>query len=104
MYWEQRNQRRYLYKTVTEGGRPHRVYMGTGAVAEAVAAADRLQRLERQRQREQRAAKQQRVVETMALTDALGQELEFLARMALHAADFYVHFGQWRRRHYVQQR
>ncbi len=104
MYWEQRNQRRYLYKTITKGGRAHRTYLGTGVVAEAIAAADRLQRLERQRQHEQSAAKQQRVDETMAQTDALGQELEFLARMALHAAGFYVHFGQWRRRHYVQQR
>ena len=104
MYWEQRKKRRYLYKTVREGGRAHRVYMGTGDVAEAIAAADRLRRLEQQRQREQHEAHQQRVDETVTPADALGQELESLARMALVAAGFYLHCGQWRRRHHVKQR
>ncbi len=104
MYWEQRKKQRYLYKTVREGGRAHRVYMGTGAVAETIAAADRLERLEQQRQHEQLEVHQQQVDETVAPAGALGQELESLARTALLAAGFYSHFGQWRRRHYVKQR
>ena len=78
--------------------------MGTGAVAEAIVAADRLQRLELQRNREQLEARQQRANETVTLIDVLGWELESLARTALNAAGFYVHCGQWRRRHYVEQR
>ncbi len=77
---------------------------GTGTVAEAIVAADRLERLERQRQRQQLEAYQQRVDETVAPADALGQELESLARTVLVAAGFYSHFGKWRKRHHVKQR
>ena len=104
MYWEQRNKRRYLYKTVRDGGRTHRVYLGTGAVAEAILAADQLRRSERQRQRERFEIQQQRVDKAVAPADALDQELESRTRTALVAVGFYVHFGQWRRRHRVQQR
>jgi hypothetical protein len=104
MFWYQLNKRRYLYKMVTEEGRARRVYLGTGAAAEVIVAADRLQRLELQRQREQLEAKQQRICETVVLIDALGRELESLARTALNATGFYLHCGKWRRRHYVQQR
>ena len=104
MYWKQRGNHRYLYKAVRVDGRPHRIYVGTGADAEAALAADRLERLERQRQREQLQAYQQQVRDTVVAADAMCQETDNLTRAALLATGFHAHRSQWRRKRHANQK
>ena len=56
--WEARGQRRYFYRHVRVGGRPRRLYAGTGRAAELAAAADALRRLNREIEARERRAEQ----------------------------------------------
>ena len=102
MYWERRGRYRYLYKTVRENGRAFRVYLGAGPAAEILAAADHIDRQERQEQRAQLAALQQRVAAAVVPVLAFNEELETLLCARLLGAGYHMHHGEWRRRQYAK--
>lgn len=100
MAWERR-QRGTLYytRTLMINGRQVREYFGTGPLGILAAEADRQARLQRDQER-------QRWMAEVAAIEALEQPLCTLdgtcrkaMRDHLHAAGFYNHHGEWRRRH-----
>ena len=100
MYWENRRQYRYLYKTVRENGRAFRVYLGTGPAAEVLAAADHIDRQERQEQRAQLAELQQQVGAAVAPVRALHEETGILTRACLLGAGYREYqSNRWGKRH-----
>src|SRR5215470_10747097 len=97
--WEARGQRRYFYRHVRVGGRPRRLYAGTGQAAELAATADALRRLNREIEARERQAEETRLREAEAALLGLCAGAELLARAALAAAGYRRHDrGQWRRR------
>jgi hypothetical protein len=102
VYWERRGQYRYLYKTVRENGHVFCVYLGAGPAAEVLAAADHIDRQERQKQSAQLAALQQRVAAAVVPVLAFNEELETLLCARLLGAGYHTHRGEWRRRQYAK--
>ena len=97
--WESRGQRRYFYRHVRVGGRPRRLYAGTGQAAELAATADALRRLNREVEARERLAEPVRQREAEAPLLRLCDVTDVLARAALLAADYHRHArGSWRRR------
>jgi hypothetical protein len=100
MAWESRNGRgRYYTRSRREHGRVVREYVGCGPVAELLAERDRRNRADRdERCRADRLTRQ-----TIAAQDAslstLHEHVEALAKIALLAAGFHCHKGEWRRCH-----
>lgn len=101
MAWEVRgtNGRRYLYRSVREGGRVRKKYVGTGEIASLVAHAEAEIQAEAQAlERETRAQ-----VAQAAIGEAEMEELDALAslsvRAAFLAAGYHRHKrGEWRLR------
>ena len=103
VYWETRGTRRYLYRTVREGGRAFRVYLGTGPAAEILAAADDIDRKQRRQTREQVAALRQQVQAVIDPVHAFNEELDILMRGCLFAAGYHDCHGQWWRNYHAKQ-
>jgi hypothetical protein len=97
--WDVRNGTRYYYRSVREGRRVRRVYLGTGPGGERAAAEDAARRARRQAQPEARRDEQARRDEADALITDLVRLTDALARAALMAAGYFRHArGAWRRR------
>lgn len=105
MPWLTRGDKRYYYRSVWTPRGPRNVYMGTGSGAAAVAEADTLRRLERQRERKERGAIQAKIEQTLISVVELNENLELLTRAALVAAGFYNHArSEWRRRRHARDK
>ena len=99
--WETRRggTRRYYTRSVRRGGRVVRVYVGTGPHAEAVAAADRERRVNRDARRAATRSTLNRVAEADAKVKAVCDAAETAARAHLLMAGYQRHDrGSWRRR------
>jgi len=87
----------YYYRSVREGDRVRKEYVGTGKIAEAQAHADetgrRLREEETTRGREARERVEDLVAPVLGLCDAA----DILARAHLIAAGCHRHKGEWRR-------
>jgi hypothetical protein len=100
MAWERRARGgRYYTRSQKVAGRVIRHYVGTGPLAEWVAACDE----EDRRQREELRARRKEAAAAMANVDALvrlaDEAAELAARAALEAAGYRQHNrGDWRRR------
>jgi len=98
MGWEKRGGRSYYYRKKRVGQRVVSEYIGIGPLAELLAEADALERVERTQQREA----ERRVREEMQVLDWQADELAELVRALTHgvllAAGYHVHKGQWRKR------
>jgi hypothetical protein len=99
MAWQQRGDKRYLYRSVKHQGRVHREYLGTGPVAEA------LYHVEMQ-ERRQRHAAQEAWRQTLAEQTAIDTQIqrwwaqhELLLQALLYTEGFYRHDrSTWRKR------
>src|SRR5580704_11255678 len=103
MAWEVRGGRRYYYRSVREGGRVRRVYVGTGPVAEAAAEFDALARANRNGVRERSKAAggdwQIRLAAALGPLRRLDALAGALAALALVEAGYHrPNRGDWRRR------
>lgn len=94
MAWKQIGNHAYYYKSRREGGRVVTEYVGRGQVASLIAQMDALTREDRELEREEREAIEDRERELAAWSD----RVETLATAAMIAAGFHKHKGQWRRR------
>ena len=87
----------YYYRSVREGGRVRKEYVGTGALGEVAAALDELKR----RQREEEAAywreERERLQRSAAFLQELEEAAEILTQAHLIAAGFHKRRGEWRR-------
>ena len=98
MAWETRNGNRYYYRSVRDGEKVRKEYVGTGPLALLAAEADETRRLLRQRQREQELEELERLREADALAERLFEDVEALARAVLVASGYRNHKGEWRLR------
>jgi hypothetical protein len=101
--WEIRGESRYYYRSIREGGRVRRIYVGTGPVAEAAAEFDTLDRAIRESTREHsratRSDERQRLDAALGPLDRLDALAGALAALALVEAGYHrPHRGAWRRR------
>jgi len=104
MPWRTRGNKRYYYRSVRTTEGPRSVYVGTGPAAVAIAAADELHRLERQKQDEKLAATRAEISQMLGPVIELNENMELLTRAALLAAGFYHHSrSEWRRRRHEDE-
>ena len=104
MAWETRQRGgSYYTRSVRQGGRVLREYIGTGETAELIAACDEHDRAARSLARAAERAERDRIGRAdMPLAD-LDALTETLARLALVAAGYHRHHrGDWRRRRATQ--
>lgn len=100
MGWErrQRGGGRYYYRSVRRGGRPIKLYLGTGRAARMeawlVAEAQRRRRAER----EARQAEQARSAPADGALEDLAAWVRLLMSASLLSLGYHLHRGQWRRR------
>jgi hypothetical protein len=93
MGWEQRGNTRYYYRKRREGDCVVSEYVGTGEVAEAIAALDARDRDRRQLERQKQAALQALDAEVDEVCDLI----RILTRGFLLATGYHTHKGQWRK-------
>ena len=103
MAWEERERGgRYYYRSVRDGGRVRKEYVGAGEAAEALARADetirRARELELERERERELAEAERLGALAAPLLELAEAAEVLARAHLVAGGYRGHKGEWRMR------
>src|SRR4051794_754576 len=98
MPWKLRQTGRYYYRSIRDGDRVRTEYVGAGPAAELIAAADRLESLERAQAAEAwRAERAALDAEDLARAARFGV-VEAVVRGALEAAGFRRHKrGDWRR-------
>ena len=99
MAWEQRRgDGLYYYRSVRDGGRVRKEYVGRGEIAEVIAHADETIRQSRaaRAEREREDLEGARGLATAA--DELHEAAETLARAELVAAGYHRHKGEWRLR------
>ncbi|MEI7687700.1 MAG: hypothetical protein WCL32_22060 [Planctomycetota bacterium] len=100
MAWDQRaNGRRYYYCSVRDGDRVKRVYLGSGARADAVAARFDKKDAEQKAQRAAAAAQEARIAAAMASLEELNTVAEAVVHAAFVEAGYHKTSGKWRRHH-----
>jgi hypothetical protein len=98
MAWETRNGNRYYYRSVRDGEKVRKEYVGTGPLALLAAETDEARRILRELQREQELEELERLREADALVERLFEDVETLIRAVLVAAGYRNHKGEWRMR------
>ena len=98
MGWEKRGSGLYYYQKRRTGDRVISKYVGGGALAQAVAAIDALDR--ERRELEWAAWRKQRevILEDDRMVDRAGDAVRALVRSWLLAQGYHTHKGQWRRK------
>ncbi len=98
MGWETRERGgRYYYRSVRDGGRVRKEYVGAGEIAEAVAHADETIRRVRELERARCRAEAERLEVLTAPVEELSEAAGILARAHLIAGGYHRHKGEWRR-------
>jgi hypothetical protein len=98
MGWKTINGRRYFYKSEREGGRVRSVYFGPGASGAVMAEWIALERLEKAAERErEREEREESDADERAISDWF-DDVQAVADMAMIAANYHRHRGEWRRR------
>src|SRR4051812_4656289 len=96
MGWERG---RYYTRSVREGGKVRREYVGTGKLAELAAQMDAIFRAQRQQQRAEERAEREELDALDAPLAELDDLADLLVRAALTAAGYHRHHrGEWRKR------
>jgi len=97
MAWEKRGDHSYYYRSVGDGGRVRKVYLGRGIFGELAARRD-------EEKRERQAAERDCEREELGRLEALAapvleidEAAEVLTRAALVASGYHRHKGEWRR-------
>ena len=98
MAWERRGDNLYYYRSVRDGGRVRKEYVGRGDVAEALAHADEAIRLHREAKAERGREDLELARSLSACADELDEAAETLARAEMVAAGYHRHKGEWRLR------
>ena len=97
MAWERRERGgHYYYRTVRDGERVQKEYIGTGEFAEALAHSDETIRRLRELEREKGLEEAERLEDLAAPVLRLDEATDALVRAQLVAAGFHRHKGVWR--------
>jgi hypothetical protein len=99
MAWEERGRGgRYYYRSVRDGERVRKEYVGSGELAEILARGDALIRHQRAEERDRERAEVERLETLAAPVMDLDEAANVLVRAELVAAGYHRHRGQWRLR------
>jgi hypothetical protein len=97
MAWEKRGGRYYYYyRSVRDGERVRKEYVGAGEFAEGLASSDETMRLIRELEREKDRAEVEHLEDLAAPVLEIDEGAEILTRAALVASGYYRHKGEWR--------
>ena len=99
MGWEarERGAGSYYYRSVREGERVRKEYVGGGALGQVAAKMDETERLRRKEEIAYRRAERERLERSAAFLQELTEAAKVLVRAHLLASGFHQHKGQWRR-------
>jgi hypothetical protein len=97
MAWEKRGGKLYYYRSIRDGERVRKEYIGTGEFAEALAHSDESIRLIRKLERNKGWEELERLEVLAAPVREIDEAAELLAHAALVAAGYHRHKGEWRR-------
>jgi hypothetical protein len=98
MAWEERSGSRYYYRSLREGKRVRKEYVGAGEGAELAAHADEAMRSIRELEAAEGRTELERLAELVAPVAQLCEMAEVLARAELVASGYHRRKGQWRLR------
>ena len=97
MGWEERRGRLYYYRSVREGKRVRKEYVGGEALGQLVAQIDELERLQRKEEEAFFKEEREHLQRSAAFLQELEEAAEVLTRAQLLADGFHKHKGEWRR-------
>jgi len=97
MGWEERRGRLYYYRSVREGKRVRKEYIGSGALGQILAQLDELNRLQREVEEASWREERERLQRSAGFLQDLEEAAEILTRAQLLAAGFHKRKGEWRR-------
>jgi len=97
MTLERRDKNLYYYRSVRDGEKVRKVYVGAGELACISHEGDILRKTEREAQREKQRAELERLDALAAPVEELSEAAEVLARAHLIAAGYHRHKGEYRR-------
>src|SRR5215211_9199021 len=97
MGWEERRGRLYYYRSVREGKRVRKEYVGGGALGQLVARLDDLERLQRKEEEAFFKEERERLQRSAAFLQELEEAAEILTRAELLVSGFHKRNGEWRR-------
>jgi hypothetical protein len=98
MPWKMIHHQHYYYRNKRLGRRVISRYIGTGTLAECMANLDRLERDERNAEREELRQIQAADLELTAGLDELNNSIHRLTSARMHMAGYHLHKGTWRKR------
>jgi hypothetical protein len=94
---ERRDGNLYYYRSIRDGEKVRKVYVGAGKIARISHEGDILRRTGRKTQREKQRAELERLDALAAPVEELSEAAEILARAHLIASGCHTHKGEWRR-------
>jgi hypothetical protein len=94
---ERRNGRLYYYRSVRDGEKVRKLYVGAGDLARICSETDILRRTSRRAQRERERAELERLKGLVALVEELSDVAEVLVIAHLVDGGHRKHKGEWRR-------
>ena len=97
MGWEERRGRLYYYRSVREGKRVRKEYIGGGALGQILAQLDELNRLQREVEEASWREERERLQRSAGFLRELQEAAEILIRAELLVAGFHKRKGEWRR-------
>ena len=98
MAWETRERGdRYYYRSVRDGERVRKVYLGTGEFARIAAEGDVIRRAKREGERQRGREAVEGLEALAAPLEELDEAAEVLTRAVLVAGGYHRHKGVWRR-------
>ena len=97
MGWEERRGRLYYYRSVREGKRVRKEYVGGGSFGQLLAQIDERERLQREEEEAACKEEQERLQRSAEFLRELEEAAEILSRAQLLADGFHKHKGEWRR-------
>ena len=97
MGWEERRGRHYYYRSVREGKRVRKEYVGGGTLGQLAAELDELERLQRKEEEASCKEERERLERSAAFLQELEEAAEVLIRAQLLVAGFHKRKGEWRR-------
>jgi hypothetical protein len=94
---ECRNRRLYYYRSVRDGEKVRKVYVGAGEIARISHEGDVLTRTGREADRKREKAELERLENLGAPVEELSEAAEILSRAYLIASGYHKHKGEYRR-------
>ena len=97
MGWEERRGRPYYYRSVREGKRVRKEYLGGGAFGQLAAQLDDSERQQREEETAYCREKRKHFEQIAAFVGELEEAVQILSQAHLIAAGFHKRRGEWRR-------